>query len=100
MSQVLQEVLIADPIPAAILKQPSNLYQRSIYTLLKPGYFLRALVLRLFWHVKAYGTIVGVMVLALLSIGGLWLYETGRKLLQRRLAATSHYAELNSSNQR
>lgn len=100
MSQVLQEVLIADPTSATILKQPANLYQRSIYTLLKPGYFLRALVLRLFWHAKAYGTIVGVMVLALLSIGGLWLYETGHKLLQRRLAAPSHYAELNSSNQR
>lgn len=87
---------IAYPTPT--LKPPSNLYQRSIYTLLKPIHLLRALVLRLFWHIKAYSTIIGIMVLALFSIGVLWLYETGRKLIQKPSVNIS-YAELNASEQ-
>lgn len=84
--------------PSPILKQPANLYQRSVYTLLKPIYLLKALVLRLFWHIKAYSTIVGIMVLALFSIGFLGLYETGHQLSQRR-SANPPCADLNASEQ-
>ncbi len=84
--------------PTPILKQPSGLYQKSVYALLKPIYFLRAFGLRLFWHIRAYSIVIGIMVLVLFSIGFLWLYETGHKLIQRRSAALS-CAELNTSNQ-
>ncbi len=85
--------------PTPIHKHPSNLYQRSVYALLKPVYLLRAFVLRLFWHIKAYSTIVGIMVLALFSIGFLGLYETVRKLTQRR-SENLPCAELNASEQK
>ncbi len=85
--------------PTPILKQPSNFYQKSVYTLLKPIYLLRALALSLFWHIKAYSTIMGIMVLALLSIGFLGLYETGRKLIQKS-AVKSPCADLNASEQK
>lgn len=107
MSQVLQEVLRANQDYAASfgdtgnLPLPSsNLYRRSINALIKPIYFLRALVLRFFWHTRAYGTIAAVMILALFSIVFLWLYETGRKLLGRRSVETPCCTELNPSDQR
>jgi hypothetical protein len=90
---------IAYPTPSPILKQPSTLFQKSINTLLKPIYLFRVMGLRLFWHTKAYSTIVGIMVLALFSIGFLWLYEIGRKLFQRETTDPLH-EELNPLNQR
>ncbi len=90
---------IVYPTPSSVLNQRSNLFQRSAYTLLKPLYLLRALVLRLFWHIKAYSTIMGIMVLALFSIGILWLYETGRKFMQK-LSVNPPCAELNASEQK
>lgn len=83
----------------SILKQPANRHQRSVYTLLKPIHLLRAFVLRLFWHIKAYSTIMGIMVLALLSIGFLGLYETGLKFMQKT-AVNPSCAELNASEQK
>ncbi len=106
MSQVLQEVLHANQDYAAsfgdtgnLPLSSSNLYRRSIDALIKPVYFLRALVLRFFWHTRAYGTIAAIMVLALFSIVFLWLYETGHKLLGRHSAEAPCYPELNASDQ-
>jgi len=47
--------------------------QRSIKV--NPLWLLRSLGYRLWWHTKAYATILGVIVLALLSMVVLYLYR-------------------------
>ncbi len=41
-----------------------------------------ALLIRLWWHTKAYTTVLGIMLLTFASLGFLYIHWSGRKLTQ------------------
>ncbi len=40
-----------------------------------------ATIQRLWWHTKAYGTVLGIMLLAFASLGFLYIHWSGRKFI-------------------
>ncbi|MGI8500540.1 MAG: hypothetical protein ACR2LR_05295 [Hassallia sp.] len=43
-----------------------------------------AAIHRLWWHTRAYATVLGIMLLTFASLGFLYIYSSGRTLLSAR----------------
>lgn len=81
------------PLAEETLNVPSELAPASS-PLLALANAAIAFPYRLWWHTKAYGTILGIVALASVSLVVLFLHQRLRRLFQKQSALTAHEPSL------